>query len=107
MVGHSLGTITAIRALGRVFAEQPDARLGSLALVASFVDPVAIYPELDPFTVGLPELPALAARIDRRLVLRSDFDPEVRSSSPRTWPRVSTPRSPWWRVPPISASRRA
>ena len=77
VVGHSLGTITAIRALGRVFAEQPDARLGSLALVASFVDPVAIYPELDPFTVGLPELPALAARIDRRLVLRSDFDPEV------------------------------
>jgi len=77
VVGHSLGTITAIRALGRVFAEQRDARLGSLALVASFVDPVPIYPELDPFTVGLPALPALAARIDRRLVLRSDFDPEV------------------------------
>ena len=35
VVGHSLGTITAIRALGRVFAEQPDARLGSLALVAT------------------------------------------------------------------------
>lgn len=77
VVGHSLGTITAIRALGRVFAEQPDARLGSLALVASFVDPVPIYPELDPFTVGLPDLSALAARIDRRLVLRSDLDPEV------------------------------
>lgn len=77
VVGHSLGTITAIRALGRVFDEQPDARLGSLALVASFVDPVSVYPELDPFTVDLPELPALAARIDRRLVLRSDFDPEV------------------------------
>jgi predicted alpha/beta hydrolase family esterase len=77
VVGHSLGTITAIRALGRVFDEQPDARLGSLALVASFVDPVPIYPELDPFAVGLPELRVLAARIDRRLVLRSDFDPEV------------------------------
>lgn len=77
VVGHSLGTITAIRALGRVFAEQPDARLGALALVASFVDPVPIYPELDPFTVGLPDLGALASRIDRRLVLRSDVDPEV------------------------------
>lgn len=77
VVGHSLGTITAIRALGRVFDEQPDARLGSLALVASFVDRVPIYPELDPFTVGVPDLPALAARIGRRLVLRSDADPEV------------------------------
>ncbi|QEO09130.1 RBBP9/YdeN family alpha/beta hydrolase [Protaetiibacter larvae] len=77
VVGHSLGTITAIRALGRVVAEQPDARLGALALVASFVDPVPIYPELDPFTRGLPSLPGLAARIDRRLVLRSDDDPEV------------------------------
>jgi predicted alpha/beta hydrolase family esterase len=77
VVGHSLGTITAIRALGRVFAEQPDARLGSLALVAAFVDPVPIYPELDPFAVGVPALPALAARIDRRLVIHSDLDPEV------------------------------
>lgn len=77
VVGHSLGTITAVRALGRVFAEQPDAHLGALALVASFVDPVPIYPELDPFTRGLPELVALAARIDRRLVIRSDDDPEV------------------------------
>jgi len=77
VIGHSLGTITAVRALGRVFAEQPDARLGSLALVAPFVDPVPIYPELDPFAVGLPGLPTLAARIDRRLVIRSDFDPEV------------------------------
>ncbi len=77
VVGHSLGTITAVRALGRVFAEQPDARLGALALVAPFVDPVPIYPELDPFTMGLPDLRALAGRIDRRLVIRSDFDPEV------------------------------
>ncbi len=77
VVGHSLGTITAIRALGRLLAEQPDARLGALALVAPFVDPVPIYPELDPFTVGVPELPPLAARIDRRLVIRSDADPEV------------------------------
>ncbi|RQP09623.1 MAG: serine hydrolase family protein [Microbacteriaceae bacterium] len=77
VVGHSLGTPTAIRALGRVFDQQPDARLGTLVLVAPFVDPVPVYPELDPFTVGLPELPALAARIDRRVVLRSDFDPEV------------------------------
>ena len=77
VVGHSLGTITAIRALGRVFDEQAGARLGSLALVASFVDPVPIYPELDPFTVDVPDLGALAARIDRRLVLRSDDDPEV------------------------------
>ena len=77
VVGHSLGTITAIRALGRVFAERPEARLGGLALVAPFVDPVPIYPELDPFTVGVPELGELAARIDRRLVVRSDFDPEV------------------------------
>jgi predicted alpha/beta hydrolase family esterase len=77
VVGHSLGTVTAVRALGRAFAEQPEARLGALALVASFVDPVPIYPELDPFTVGLPSLPALAARIDRRLVIRSDDDPEV------------------------------
>jgi predicted alpha/beta hydrolase family esterase len=77
VVGHSLGTITAVRALGRVFAEQPDARLGALALVASFVDPVSIYPELDPFTIGLPPLPAVAARVDRRLVVRSDADPEV------------------------------
>lgn len=77
VVGHSLGTVTAIRALGRAFEGQPDARLGALALVASFVDPVPIYPELDPFTVGLPQLPALAERIDRRLVIRSDDDPEV------------------------------
>ena len=53
------------------------ARVLALVLVAPFVDPVPVYPELDPFTVGLPELPALAARIDRRVVLRSDFDPEV------------------------------
>ncbi|MFT4029544.1 MAG: alpha/beta hydrolase [Protaetiibacter sp.] len=77
LVGHSLGTITAIRSLGRAFAEQPDARLGALALVAPFVDPVPIYPELDPFTLGLPALPDLAARIDRRLVIRSDDDPSV------------------------------
>jgi len=77
VVGHSLGTITAVRALGRALAEQPEARLGALALVAPFVDPVPIYPELDPLTAGLPVLPALAAHIDRRLVIRSDADPEV------------------------------
>ncbi|TXK19945.1 serine hydrolase family protein [Homoserinibacter sp. GY 40078] len=77
VVGHSLGTITAIRALGRVFADRPDARLGALALVASFVEPVPIYPELDPFARGVPALGSLAARIDRRLVMRSDADPEV------------------------------
>jgi len=77
VVGHSLGTVTAVRALGRAFIAQPDARLGALALVAPFVDPVPIYPELDPFTVGVPDLAALAARIDRCVVIRSDFDPEV------------------------------
>ena len=77
VIGHSLGTITAIRALGRAFAEHPDARLGALALVAPFVDPVPGLPELDPFAHGVPELAPLASRIDRRLVMHSDADEVV------------------------------
>lgn len=77
LIGHSLGTITAIRALGRAFAEDPDARLGALVLVSPFAEPVPGLPELDPFAEGLPALGDLAPHIDRRLVIHSDDDTVV------------------------------
>lgn len=74
LIGHSLGTITAVRALGRAFAADPDARLGSLVLVAPFAERVPGLPELDPFADDVPALDELAPRIDRRLVIHSDDD---------------------------------
>ncbi|WP_167050665.1 alpha/beta fold hydrolase [Salinibacterium sp. ZJ77] len=77
VIGHSLGTITAIRALGRAFAADEDARLGGLVVVAPFVDPVPGLSELDPFADDVPELAPLAGRIDRRLAIHSDHDSVV------------------------------
>lgn len=77
VVGHSLGTLTAIRALGRILDQQPEARLGALALVAPFVDRVPGIPEIDAFVADIPDLAALTARIDRRLVMHSDHDEVV------------------------------
>ncbi len=77
VIGHSLGTITAIRALGRAFADDEGVRLGGLVLVAPFIDPVPGLSELDRFAENVPELASLAERIERRLVIHSDHDPVV------------------------------
>lgn len=86
VIGHSLGTITALHAVAELLGagagagagsgsgSGAGAELGGLALVAPFAEAVPGLTQLDPFAEGVPALPPLAARIRHRLVVRSDHD---------------------------------
>ncbi|MFJ3958075.1 RBBP9/YdeN family alpha/beta hydrolase [Arthrobacter sp. NPDC090010] len=71
VVAHSLGCLTVLRALRSLKGPW---RLGTLVLVAGFVDPLPALPGLDAFIDGGVELDGLAQRIDSLTVLRSDAD---------------------------------
>jgi predicted alpha/beta hydrolase family esterase len=71
VVGHSLGCVTVLRALGRLDSSW---RLGALVLVAGFARPLPDLPQLDPFTANLPDLDRVSTRVDMRSVVRSDND---------------------------------
>ncbi|KAB8170922.1 serine hydrolase family protein [Streptomyces sp. 3MP-14] len=74
VVAHSLGCLTVLRHLRSLPGPW---RLGTLVLVAGFVDRLPALPELDPFIGEGPEVAGLAERVDRLAVLRSDADPLV------------------------------
>ncbi|NEB74635.1 serine hydrolase family protein [Streptomyces sp. SID14478] len=71
VVGHSLGCVTALHALGRLDAPW---RLDALVAVSGFVEPAPALPELDSFTRSVPDLARVAGNIRRRVVVRSDND---------------------------------
>jgi len=74
VVAHSLGCVTVLRHL----AALPGAwRLGTLVLVAGFIDPVPGFPGLDAFVDGGIDLAPVRRYADRLVVLRSDDDPIV------------------------------
>lgn len=71
IVAHSLGCLTALR----VLRDTPgDWRLGSLVLVAGFLDPLPGFDALDTFIGDGADVSALAGRVDRITVIRSDDD---------------------------------
>lgn len=74
LVAHSLGCLTALRYLATL---PGDWRLGTLILVAGFLEPLPALPELDPFIADRPEVGRVAAHVGRVLALRSDADPYV------------------------------
>jgi len=74
VIGHSLGCVTALRALARL--ERPWT-LAGLILVAGFVDPLPGWPKLDEFVDEPIDVAPLIASIPRRTVFISDDDPGV------------------------------
>lgn len=74
VVAHSLGVVTALRAL----AALPEPwELGGLVLVAGFTEPLEALPELDGFLARDVDVERVAARIGNRTVIRSETDPFV------------------------------
>jgi len=71
VVAHSLGCLTVLRALGSLAGPW---RLGTLVLVAGFLDPLPALPGLDGFIADGTPVDGLAQRLDRLVVLRSDRD---------------------------------
>ncbi|SEB45979.1 RBBP9/YdeN family alpha/beta hydrolase [Arthrobacter woluwensis] len=71
VVAHSLGCLTVLRALGSLAGPW---RLGTLVLVAGFLDPLPALPGLDGFIADGSPVDGLAERLDRLVVLRSDRD---------------------------------
>ncbi|MGO4454731.1 RBBP9/YdeN family alpha/beta hydrolase [Arthrobacter sp. RAF14] len=71
VVAHSLGCLTVLRALGSLTGPW---RLGSLVLVAGFLDPLPALPGLDGFIADGTPVDGLAEHLDRLVVLRSDRD---------------------------------
>lgn len=74
VVGHSLGTATALRALDGIAGPWT---LGGLILVAGFDRPLPRYPELDDFTTPSLDYRSLATRILERHIFVSTNDPDV------------------------------
>ncbi|GAB3089811.1 RBBP9/YdeN family alpha/beta hydrolase [Nocardioides zeae] len=74
VVAHSLGCLAVLRHLRGL---HPSWRLGTLVLVAGFVDPLPVLPELGGFIGSGCDTSGIAAHVDRVLVLRSDDDPIV------------------------------
>lgn len=74
VVAHSLGSLTVLRHL---LSLPPGWRLGTLVLVAGFAEPVPGFASLDAFVAGRTDVRAVAGRVDRVVVLRSDADPVV------------------------------
>lgn len=71
VVAHSLGCLTVLRALGSLAGPW---RLGTLVLVAGFLDPLPALPGLDGFIADGTPVDGLAEHLDRLVVLRSDRD---------------------------------
>jgi predicted alpha/beta hydrolase family esterase len=74
IVAHSLGCLAVLRHLRSLPSPW---RLGTLVLVAGFVDPLPALPGLDAFIADGCDVQGLADRIDHLTVLRSDADPVV------------------------------
>ncbi|MFB7844394.1 RBBP9/YdeN family alpha/beta hydrolase [Microbacterium sp. NPDC056052] len=72
VVAHSLGAITALRALA-----DTDGDIGAFVAVAGFVNPLPALPELDAFTRDPIDLKRLVPRLHRRSVVLSDNDSVV------------------------------
>lgn len=71
VVAHSLGCLTVLRALGSLAGPW---RLGTLVLVAGFLDPLPALPGLDGFIADGTPVDGLVEHLDRLVVLRSDRD---------------------------------
>lgn len=69
VVAHSLGSITALRAL----AAKDPVRLGGILLVSGFAEPLPKLPEIDAFTDALPTFSAVLGDTPI-LVIASDDD---------------------------------
>ncbi|MCX4669224.1 alpha/beta hydrolase [Streptomyces sp. NBC_01381] len=74
VVAHSLGCLTVLRHL-RSLAEPW--QLGTLVLVAGFVDRLPALPDLDAYIGDGCDVAGLSGRIGRLTVIRSDADPYV------------------------------
>ncbi|MEU0663913.1 RBBP9/YdeN family alpha/beta hydrolase [Streptomyces lavendulocolor] len=74
VVAHSLGCLTVLRHLRSLRAPW---NLGTLVLVAGFVDPLPALPELDTYIGDGCDVRGQADRIGRLTVIRSDADPYV------------------------------
>jgi predicted alpha/beta hydrolase family esterase len=71
IVAHSLGCLTVLRHLRSLTGPW---RLGTLVLVAGFVDTLPALPELDGVIADGCDVTGLADHIDRTVLLRSDND---------------------------------
>ncbi|MFE7465928.1 RBBP9/YdeN family alpha/beta hydrolase [Streptomyces sp. NPDC057499] len=74
VVAHSLGCLTVLRHLRSLTGPW---HLGTLVLVAGFVDRLPVLPELDAYIDGAPDVTELGKHVDRLTVIRSDDDPLV------------------------------
>ncbi|MDV8000050.1 RBBP9/YdeN family alpha/beta hydrolase [Rhodococcus sp. IEGM 1408] len=74
VVAHSLGCLTVLRHLHSLAGPW---RLGTLVLVAGFVDPLPELPQLDAYIGDGVDVEGCGAHLDRVVVLRSDNDPFV------------------------------
>ncbi len=71
MIAHSLGCLAVLRHLASLTGAW---RIGSLVLVAGFLDPLPVLPELDSFIGSGCDVTGLREHIDRVIVIRSDND---------------------------------
>ncbi|MFB7252509.1 RBBP9/YdeN family alpha/beta hydrolase [Microbacterium sp. NPDC056234] len=71
VIAHSLGCLSVLRYLRSLRGSW---RLGTLALVSGFVDPLPVLPELDSFIGDGCDLTGLRDHIDRLVIVRSDND---------------------------------
>jgi predicted alpha/beta hydrolase family esterase len=76
IVAHSLGCLTVLRYLRSLPGPW---RLGTLVLVAGFVDPLPGLPELNSYIGDGCEVEGLSDHIGRLTIIRSDADPYVPS----------------------------
>jgi predicted alpha/beta hydrolase family esterase len=74
LIGHSLGCVTALRALESL--DRPWT-LGGLILVSGFTEPVPGVAKLDPFTAEPIDAQLIRDRARRRYALASDNDVEI------------------------------
>ncbi|PPG27230.1 alpha/beta hydrolase [Pseudoclavibacter sp. RFBB5] len=71
IVGHSLGAVTALRALA---AQLGDWRLGGVVFVSGFTGTLDTLPDLDEYLADDVDAERVADRINTRVVIRSDND---------------------------------
>ncbi|GAA0958600.1 alpha/beta hydrolase [Kribbella koreensis] len=74
VIAHSLGCLTVLRHLASLPTPW---RLGTLILVAGFVDPLPVFPELDAYIADGCPLEAITPNVDQLTIIRSDADPYV------------------------------
>jgi len=74
LIAHSLGCLTALRYLSSL--SEPW-NLGSLVLVAGFLDPLPALAELDDYIAGGCDVSTISGHVERITVIRSDQDPYV------------------------------